>query len=76
MAFFQKLFRKTAPAESYDPSQLQPVIRSSICTGECVAGFREIATGKFREIMLVKSEADLAAFRRRFGIEGEIKTIY
>ena len=32
---------KKAPAEAYDRDALEPVIRSSICTGEKVAGFRE-----------------------------------
>nr|MBQ6242206.1 aspartate dehydrogenase [Lachnospiraceae bacterium] len=70
------LFKKSSPATSYDPSLLRPVILSSICTGEKTAGFQEIATGKFREVMLVKNEADVQKFREQYGIEGEIKTIY
>ena len=61
--------RKPAvPREAYDPEQLTPVIRSSICTGEKTAGFRENATGRFREVMLIASPGDLAAFRDRYGI--------
>lgn len=73
-----RLFGKkaTIPHEAYDPEQLTPVIRSSICTGEKTAGFREKATGRFREVMLISSPADLAAFRERYGITGEIETIY
>ena len=68
--------RKPVPRESYDPVRLTPVIRSSICTGEKTAGFRENDTGRFREVMLLSSPADLAAFKERYGITGDIETIY
>ncbi len=68
--------RKAAPRELYDPEELTPVIRSSICTGEKTAGFRENGTGRFREVMLISSPADLAAFRERYNITGDIETIY
>ena len=68
--------RKSEPRELYDREQLTPVIRSSICTGEKTAGFRENATGRFREVMLIASPADLAAFREMYGITGDIETIY
>ena len=67
---------KRAAAEAYDATMLEPVIRSSICTGEKVAGFREKETGRFREVSLIRSPADLAAFKRKYGIEGELPTIY
>ncbi len=68
--------KKTPPRETYDKAALTPVIRASICTGEKVAGFQEISGGRFREVMLIQSEADLETFRKRYGIDGEIKTIY
>lgn len=68
--------QKKAPIETYDAAALEPVIRSSICTGEQVAGFREKQTGRFREVALIRSEADLMAFKRRYGIEGEVPVIY
>nr|AHF25630.1 lysine--tRNA ligase [uncultured bacterium Contigcl_24] len=72
-----RLFGKKAePREAYDPSVLTPVIRSSICTGEKTAGFRENATGRFHEVMLIRSRADLDAFREQYRITGEIETIY
>ena len=67
---------KQAPVEAYDKALLEPVIRSSICTGEKVAGFRERDTGRFREVSLIRSEADLDDFKRKYGIEGELRTIY
>lgn len=68
--------QKKGPAETYDRARLEPVIRSSICTGEKVAGFREKDTGRFREVSLIRSAADLDAFQKKYGIEGEIPTIY
>ena len=48
---------------------MRPVIRVSICTGEQVAGFRDPATGKFHEAMLIRDGADLRAFLREYGVE-------
>ena len=70
------LFRKKAKAKTFDAERYAPVIRSSICTGEKTAGFRDRQTGAFREVMLIRTDADLAAFRKQYGIAGEIETIY
>ena len=61
---------------SYDPVLQKPVIRASICTGEKSAGFIELSTGRFREVMLIRSDADLSRFRKQYGIEGKIDTVY
>ena len=68
--------KKEKPAEPYDANRLTPAIRSSICTGEKSAGFQDKTTGKFVEVTLIRTPADLDAFRKRYGIAGEIKTIY
>ena len=68
--------KKTAPAGAYDHALFRPAIRSSICTGEKVAGFKELSTGRFREVMLLRDERDLAEFRQTYGIEGPIDTVY
>ncbi len=68
--------KDTAGGIKFDPGTQYAVIRSSICTGEKVAGFRERETGRVREVALIHSEADLDAFRQRYGIEGEIPTVY
>ena len=56
--------------------KLRPVIKSSICNGEQVAGFRDIHTGAFEEVMLIRGDDDLAEFMRMYGIEGKIEKIY
>ena len=47
------LFKKKAKAYSYDKECMKPVIKTSICTGEQVAGFKDIHTGKIEDIMPV-----------------------
>lgn len=60
--------KEKTPLE-YDKSRKKPVIRASICTGEQVAGFKDLETGKFEDIMLIKSEKDKKEFQCLYGIE-------
>lgn len=70
-------FKKKQEKRSYDKENQKPVIRSSICTGEKTAGFQDIHTEKFTEIMLIRTPGDLEEFRRLYGIdEREISTQY
>lgn len=70
-------FRKKQEVHSYDKGSQQPVIRASICTGEKVAGFRDVRTGKITEVMLIRTPADLERFRQLYSIgEDEIRTEY
>ena len=61
--------KKKTPLEQFDKEKFQAVLRCSICTGEQVAGFKEISTGKFHDVMLISGEADLAEFKRLYGVE-------
>lgn len=66
--------RKRQNISPYDKTGKIPVIRSSICTGEQVAGFKNIVSGKFEELMLIRGEKDLAEFLSRYQVEeSEIK---
>ena len=71
-----KLFQKKIETKTYDKENEKQVIRASICTGEQVAGFKNIHTGKFEEVMLIKGAAALEEFRTMYGIEGEIAKEY
>ena len=62
--------------DTYDKENQIPVIRASICTGEQVAGFKDIHLGKFQEVMLIKNTKDLDMFKQRYGITEEIEKIY
>lgn len=71
------MFRKKVKKQLYDKETLQPVIRSSICTGEQVAGFRDIQTGKFHEVMLIRDGGDLNEFLETYDIsQGDIQRAY
>lgn len=66
--FFQKR-KKQVPA--YDTKGKIPVIRSSICTGEQVAGFKDPASGKFEELMLIRNDKDFQDFLREYQVDAE-----
>lgn len=71
------LFRKKQESRTYNKEAQKPVIRASICTEEKVAGFQDIRTGKFTEVMLIRTPADLEQFRQLYDIdEREIHTEY
>ena len=71
------MFRKKQETRTYDKENPKPVIRSSICTGGKVAGFQDMRTGKFTDIMLIRTPGDLEEFRRLYGIGAEeISTRY
>ncbi len=72
-----KRLEKRLEQKSYDRDKKEPVIRSSICTGERVAGFIDKETGKFEDILLLRTEADLELFCAMYGVEKRaVKTIY
>ena len=72
------LFSKNKKPESktYDPALKRPALRCSICTGEQVAGFKNLSDGKFEEVMLIRNESDLQDFREQYGITENIEKIY
>ncbi|MCR5250143.1 MAG: aspartate dehydrogenase [Lachnospiraceae bacterium] len=73
MLFFRK--QKTERKE-YDRQKQKPLIRCSICNGEQVAGFKDLQSGAFTEIMLIRSSADLRSFMDMYGIEEEPEKVY
>lgn len=62
------MFRKRIMKEIYDKENKKPIIRSSICTGEKVAGFKDVHTGKFTEVMLIRNDSDMKVFLAKYGI--------
>ena len=69
------VFGKRKPAgPRFDRTGKEPVVRSSICTGEKVAGYRETATGRFVEDRLIRDDKDLEQFLRDYDFDkSEIK---
>ena len=69
--------KKKSEEPLYPPEVFEPVIRSSICTGEKVACMRDRKSGKIHELMLIQSDTDLKEFRRKYHVDAEsIRTIY
>lgn len=58
-------------SEKYDKEKQKPVIRVSICTGEKVAGFVDIKSGKFTDVMLIKTDKDMKEFCKDYGVDSE-----
>lgn len=63
--------RKTAPVP-LDTTGKLPVIRSSICTGERTAGFKDEKTGRFTEVMLIRTDADLQQFLQDYQLSPDV----
>ncbi len=70
------LFKKKTKLQSYDDRIQKPVIKASICNGEQVAGFKDIHTGKFEEVMLIRNSEDLEKFKAMYDIQREIEKEY
>ncbi|MDO4273826.1 MAG: aspartate dehydrogenase [Eubacteriales bacterium] len=64
------MFRKKKAQNilEYDSVRLRPVVKSSICTGEKVAGFVDKESGKFEDIMLIRGEEEFLEFCRMYGL--------
>lgn len=63
--------RKESVIPPYNKEGKIPVIRSSICTGEQVAGFKDPVSGKFDDLMLIRDSGDLAAFLSQYQVKEE-----
>lgn len=62
------MFGKKKVTRTYNRESQMPVIRASICTGERVAGFKDIHTGRFIEIMVIRNDKDMEKFLNEYGI--------
>lgn len=60
------MFKKKPQRPKYDKTN--KVLKCSICTGEQVAGFKDIYTGHFDEIMLIRDTADLDTFMEMYDV--------
>jgi hypothetical protein len=65
---FGKKSTQPQPQVQYDKEHQKPVLHCSICTGEQVAGFKDLRTGKFEDVMLIRTDKDLAAFKAMYGV--------
>lgn len=72
---FGKQDKKTGPEIKFDPETQYAVIRSSICTGEKVAGFKNKKDGHFTDVMVIRSSEDERIFREMYGLD-TVRTEY
>lgn len=69
------MFKKKSKKLTYNKELQEPILKCSICTGEKMAGFKNIQTGKFEEVMLVRDDKDLQLFKSMYDI-AEVKKEY
>ena len=55
--------------KKFDPEKEYAVVRSSICTGEKVAGFKDKTNGHFTEVMLIRSKQDEQTFKETYHVD-------
>jgi len=67
------MFKKKPKKIPYDRENKKAVLRCSICTGEQVAGFKDIHTGQFQEVMLIKDSKDLDDFMEMYDVAAIMK---
>lgn len=70
--YYEKYLKDTIP---YDEKTQYAVVKSSICTGESVAGFRSYDNSHFTEVMLIRDTQDLERFKKIYGLT-EVKKEY
>lgn len=66
--FKTKKQKKAYDKKIYDSENYRPVLRCSICTGEQVAGFKNVHTGKFEEVALIRNSRELDDFMEQYDI--------
>lgn len=72
-----KKSKKINPISDFDKTGKRPVIKSSICTGERVAGFKDEKTGHVEELMLIRDEKDLERFMQTYDVlQNDIEKIW
>ena len=72
---WKKRTQSSAGDFKFDPETQYAVIRSSIRTGEKVAGFKNKRDGHFTEVMVIRTAADEQRFKDLYGIDS-VRTEY
>lgn len=65
MHLFEK--KKSMPDVPESCKDFAIEVDKSICTGEMTVGFRDPASGKLRFAELARNEADIEAFKKKYG---------
>lgn len=70
--YYERQLKEKIP---FDREHQIPIIQSSICTGEKIAGFKDKKTGHFTEVMVIRSDTEKERFMNIYGIT-EVHTEY
>lgn len=70
--YYEKHLKDTIP---FNPQKQYAVIRTSICTGEMIAGFKNYEDSQFIEVMVLHSQQEIERFKKIYALE-EIKKEY
>ncbi|MBO4496183.1 MAG: hypothetical protein J5752_10045 [Clostridiales bacterium] len=73
------IFRKKEKQEKvlFAPEKEEPAVHKSICTRETTVGFVDRASGRYRDVRKVMSQAEIEAFCLEVGADPKkIRTIY
>ncbi|MBP3218202.1 MAG: aspartate dehydrogenase [Lachnospiraceae bacterium] len=65
--------KKEQKKAAFDPARQKPVLRCSICNGEQVAGFKDLETGAFTELKLIRSPQELQELCELYGVTEFVK---
>ena len=68
--------KKPVKRQTFDPAVEKPILKKSICTGETTAGLKDLKTGKYTDLALIRNEEDLQAFMEEYGISERPQTEY
>lgn len=63
------MFGKKKKRIEFDRESQRAILKCSICTGEQVAGFKDMHTGKFQEVMLIRNKKDLENFMTMYDLD-------
>ena len=66
---FDFLKKQDKPVIKFDREKQRAILKCSICNGEQVAGFKDIKTGHFTEVMLIRNATELEKFKQMYGLE-------
>lgn len=64
--YYERHLKETIP---FDSQKQYAVIRSSVCTGEKIAGFKNTDDGHFTEVMLIRTDEEEQRFRKIYNLE-------
>ena len=54
---------------NYDPLTHKAILKCNTCNRDKVFGFKDVRTGEFFEIAMIKNDLELESYMKEFGID-------